>query len=363
MHVAPIVFARTFHVDYRFLVIPDGFKEDDIRVLKPMVGEAITSPHMLESSVRWLTCRVGRRLILACSGFVRILGGADSPYARDVFNRDIVAFVGVVFPEECPAQFPTEPPRSQLFELLREAFERQWLTPVELPAVETAFSEITVATEPLRPAADFPHADGVSVWPDNGAANWLLIQTTAASGNRSAIIGAPRPPADDAAALFTDVVVAGDAKRYIVHSAGPLRKRDDSIDASGARASAARRRTMPEAREPVRAPAVSKDVWIVVGGAVVGGVVGAAAKAYVLGAAALGGVLAGLGVVIYRSVQNSRHPEGLPRRRSATPTSSQRTPPPRQPAAADRVSSAPASPATTSWTVSDRETTRSKTWK
>jgi hypothetical protein len=183
---ASLVFTRTFHLDYRFLSVPEDFGEEARNAARPFIYGALSGTDF-GGQLRWAAFRAGRNFILGCSGTATGILGSERVVDRH--QREVYAFVAIVLKEDRPASIP--PPErllSTLRGILDGEFDEVWMTPFETPPRQCQWKEESLGGKPLQSGRPVEPA-GVMIRPDEGPRNWALVREIAASPHRSVCIG------------------------------------------------------------------------------------------------------------------------------------------------------------------------------
>jgi hypothetical protein len=182
---ASLVFTRTFHVDYRFLSVPEKFGEASQNAARPYIYGALSGTDF-GGQLRWSAFRAGRSFILGCSGTAAGILGSERVVDRH--QREVYAFVAIVLKQDHPASIPSP---DELLSTLRgildgELSDEVRMTPFAAPPRQS--QEKSLGGDPLQPCRPVEPV-GVMIRPDEGPQNWALIHEIAASQHRSVCIG------------------------------------------------------------------------------------------------------------------------------------------------------------------------------
>jgi acyl carrier protein phosphodiesterase len=98
---APIVYGRTYAVDFRFLVIPDNFDDNLKDLLWQYIKVTTREAENLSRNPRWIFIRDRKRCVVGVTCMVRDLigsqaGNTPEDLTRDKLGRPLYTFVGYV---------------------------------------------------------------------------------------------------------------------------------------------------------------------------------------------------------------------------------------------------------------------------
>jgi hypothetical protein len=116
---APIVYARTLDIDYRWIVVPDDFSDDEIRWAEAHVHAATRVPDRFRQEIRWVAVRGNCHFLVG----VNCAASLFSENSRDRFGRSLDLFAGFVSVAKGP-----DTPLAQVsnFSSLYNFVERRW---------------------------------------------------------------------------------------------------------------------------------------------------------------------------------------------------------------------------------------------
>lgn len=127
---APLIYGRTYEIDFRFLVIPSDFDEQIKNQVWEFIKISTRSPENLSGKPRWIFLRTTRHCIMGVTCLVRDLlnsqekdGSED--LTRDRHGRPLYAFVGFV--AETPVPFAIPAMDLEIFaDPYRKIMPRKW---------------------------------------------------------------------------------------------------------------------------------------------------------------------------------------------------------------------------------------------
>lgn len=134
---APLIYGRTYEIDFRFLVVPPDFDEHSKNQVWEFIKITTRSPENLSGKPRWIFLRTERHCIIGTTCLVRDLLNsreADAPedLTRDRHGRPLYAFVGFVADTPVPSTIPAmnlevfaDPYRKLIPRIWRERYVRE----------------------------------------------------------------------------------------------------------------------------------------------------------------------------------------------------------------------------------------------
>ena len=122
---APVVYGRTYEVDFRYLALPERFEESSRRLMTPHVEAALVHPEKLRGSQRWVFIRDNEVQVAAVVCETKVLAGPDQmELNRDVELRDSYLFAGWMFPANKSCFVPMD---AEVFKPLLKYVSKHWL--------------------------------------------------------------------------------------------------------------------------------------------------------------------------------------------------------------------------------------------
>jgi hypothetical protein len=108
---APLIYGRTYAVDFRFLAVPDDFDERITNYIWEFIKVTTRSAENLSSKPRWIFLRTNRRCIIGVTCLIRDLLYSDKDnvsedLTRDRHGRPLYAFIGFVSKTLVPSVVP-----------------------------------------------------------------------------------------------------------------------------------------------------------------------------------------------------------------------------------------------------------------
>lgn len=108
---APIIYGRTYAVDFRFIVTPDNFQEEHKKLVWEYIKITTRAAENLQGKPRWLFLRTNKRCVVGVTCMVRDLIGSytsdeSQDLTRDKLGRPLYAFVGYVSEDSMPSGIP-----------------------------------------------------------------------------------------------------------------------------------------------------------------------------------------------------------------------------------------------------------------
>lgn len=108
---APLIYGRTYEIDFRFLVIPDDFDENDMQLIWEFIKVTTRSAEQLSGKPRWMFLRMKHRCVIGVTSLVRdLLGNQEQDgaedFTRDRHGRPLYTFVGLVSESPQPTVIP-----------------------------------------------------------------------------------------------------------------------------------------------------------------------------------------------------------------------------------------------------------------
>ena len=132
---APLVYGRTYEVDFRFIAVPDNFGAKDLEKAENYIRVTTRSAEKLPDNPRWLLLKNKRFCIVGVTCMVRELVGAANEktddlteLTKDSHGRPLYVFVGYVAeksPDTSILEFP--PMKLKFFTRLYEYVRLRWL--------------------------------------------------------------------------------------------------------------------------------------------------------------------------------------------------------------------------------------------
>ncbi|MEC4813259.1 MAG: hypothetical protein SAK29_08325 [Scytonema sp. PMC 1069.18] len=184
---APIVYGRTYEVDFRFIVTPEDFEEKELEWVANYIRVTTRTPEKLPNNPRWLLLKSRRYCLVGVTCMVRELiastnfEGAED-FTRDSQGRPLYVFVGYIAqksPEAGVLDCPTIPPMDlRCFAKLYDYVRQRWLEKsydLSRQEVEKSYrvpyvEELDVTTLKEEADAEFSHAETditYSIYPEN----------------------------------------------------------------------------------------------------------------------------------------------------------------------------------------------------
>ncbi|MEA5554032.1 hypothetical protein VB713_24130 [Anabaena cylindrica UHCC 0172] len=110
---APIIYGRTYAVDFRFIVTPYNFEEKHKEFVWEYIKFTTRSAENLPGKPRWLFIKIKKHCIVGVTCMVKDLIGShiskdskDLDLTRDKLGRPLYAFVGYVSEDSTPSGIP-----------------------------------------------------------------------------------------------------------------------------------------------------------------------------------------------------------------------------------------------------------------
>ncbi len=107
---APLIYGRTYEIDFRFLVVPHNFDEELKNKIWEFIKISTRSPENLPGKPRWIFLKTERRCIIGVTCLVRDLlgfpGEGSEDLIRDRHGRLLYTFVGFVSEAVVPSAIP-----------------------------------------------------------------------------------------------------------------------------------------------------------------------------------------------------------------------------------------------------------------
>lgn len=94
---AGIVYGRSYHLDFRFIALPEDFGESEINWAFPHILATTQKPKKLSSNPRWSLFKNKSHCVVGTTCMVRdLLGGKEASLTKDDKDRPLYVFVGYV---------------------------------------------------------------------------------------------------------------------------------------------------------------------------------------------------------------------------------------------------------------------------
>ena len=196
---APIVYGRSYYIDFRFITIPEDFGDRDLAWASTYILATTQKARNLSQAPRWSLFKNNARCVIGVTCMVRDLIGNSGYNSLEIMDKDehgrpLYIFVGYATklnPTIAPTNFPTyRGTNLDSFQPLYREIEKVWLAhdydnrkpflssyealgndvdEIDAPAIE--------ATLPFNTATRYP--DKTFVWPRSHQQNNRLWATTA----------------------------------------------------------------------------------------------------------------------------------------------------------------------------------------
>ena len=189
---AAIVYGRTYHLDFRFITVPQDFTPSDLTWASSHIVATTQQARNLAGSPRWSLFKNDRHCIVGVTCTIKDLTGHT---AKDDRGRPLYAFVGYgtqLTSDKKITNLPAYSDRLDNFKILYREIERVWqIRDYDLGSRQPALSQYypidfinpnsdrELPATQLNTARDKP--DKIYLWSNNPQQNQLLWQLSAQS--------------------------------------------------------------------------------------------------------------------------------------------------------------------------------------